>query len=395
MENPTAVKKRIATTDSDLTPRQIAPMITTTPPLLPKQGWIKQLFLDYLAGARLSTEDALRLLLLEHEDDRRFLWACADQIRQQRVGDVVYYSSTLYLYPTNFCTFNCTFCAFYAKPGESKGWFYTPDQILEQIHEVEDPITETHIVGGCFPKCNLDYYVELFSKIKHTFPHIHIKALTGIEYAYLSDLHQIPVVDVLKTLKQAGLDSIPGGGFEILVDALRQKLAPGRLSSQEFLNIHRSAHHLGIPSNSTLLCYHRERPEDIIIHMKKLRDLQDETLGFKNFILLKFAEENNPLGKQIRKSRHTHAIPPASIIAVARLFLDNFKNIKALWNYLGIDQALHLLTCGANDFSSTHLGEKVFAMASSKEKIKMNSAGMEALIKSQGRIPCLTDSQNI
>lgn len=365
------------------------------PRILPKNSWLKHLFDNYMGGARLSKEDALRLLLIEDEDDQRALWAFANTIRHKYVGDIVYYSSTFYLYPTNFCEFNCTFCAFYAKPGDAKGWFYTPNQLIEKIHALDVPITETHIVAGCSPECNLDYYTELFSKIKENFPHIHIKALTGIEYAYLANLHNIPVVEVLKTLKNAGLDSIPGGGFDILVDEIRQILAPGRLSSQDFLEIHKTAHNLEIPSNSTMLCYHRERPEDIVTHMDKLRSLQDDTLGFKNFVLLKFATENNPLGKRLRKLGGSHNIPPASIIAVARLFLDNFRNIKALWNYLGIEQALHLLSCGANDFSSTHIGEKVFQMASSNQNIKMDIEGMANLIKEQGRIPCLTNSKDV
>ncbi|WP_139414179.1 CofH family radical SAM protein [Chlamydia abortus] len=370
-------------------------MTITLPCILPKNSWMKHVFDKYMEGVRLSQEDALRLLLLEDEVDQRALWAFADLVRQKYVGDVVYYSSTFYLYPTNFCEFNCTFCAFYAKPGDPKGWFHTPDQLIEKIQELDVPITETHIVGGCFPDCDLDYYTALFSKIKAHFPHLHVKALTGIEYAYLANLHNIPVVEVLQTLKNAGLDSIPGGGFDILVDEIRQKLAPGRLSSQEFLEIHRTAHGLDIPTNSTMLCYHRERPEDIVTHMDKLRNLQDDTLGFKNFILLKFATENNALGKRLRKLGTSHHIPPASIIAVARLFLDNFRNIKALWNYLGIEQALHLLSCGANDLSSTHIGEKVFQMASSNQSIKMDIEGMASLITKLGRIPCLTNSKNV
>ncbi|EPP35445.1 radical SAM domain, CofH subfamily protein [Chlamydia ibidis] len=360
-----------------------------------KTPWLKEVFFNFSSGHRLSNDDALRLLLLEDEKDQQALWSFADYIREQRVGNTVYFSSTLYLYPTNFCDFHCTFCSFYAKPGDPKGWLYSPDQLISMIREIESPITETHIVAGCFPSCNLDYYVELFTKIKSYFPHIHIKALTAIEYAYLAQLHNMPVVDILRILKDAGLDSIPGGGADILVDEVRQLLSPGRLSSDEFLSIHKTAHQLGIPSNSTMLCYHRERPEDLVTHMEKLRTIQDETYGFKNFILLKFATENNVLGKRLSKFDGRHSIPPASIIAVARLFLDNFKNIKALWNYLGIDEALKLLSCGANDFSSTHIGEKVFQMASSGQSIKMDIEGMENLIRQKGRIPCLTNSKNV
>lgn len=364
--------------------------------ILPRSSWLKTLFSDYLAGKRLSEEHLLRLLLIEDPADVQAIHAFADLIREQKVGNTVYYSSTLYLYPTNICHFNCTFCSYYAKPGDPKGWFFTPDELIAQIHQTKQPITEVHIVAGCYPDCDLSYYQELLSKIRANFPDLHIKALSAVEYAYLANLHQTPVQNIFLALKDAGLDSIPGGGAEILVDEVRRYLAPNRLSSEEYLNIHRTAHQLGIPSNTTILCYHRETPADIVTHMSKIRDLQGETSGFKNFILLKFADQNNALGNRIRKqSLRAHHILPATIIAAARLFLDNFYHIKALWNYLGIDEALRCLSSGANDLSSTHIGERVFQMASSGETIKMDQAGMESLILKQGRIPCLTNSKNV
>ena len=370
-------------------------IMTTLPArILPKSSWLKALFNDYLSGVRLSEEQALQLLLVDAENEQA-LWSFADHIRAKRVGDTVFYSSTLYLYPTNFCQFNCTFCSFYAKPGNPSGWFFTPDQLISRIKESPSPITETHIVAGCYPSCNLAYYEELFTKIKKHFPDLHIKALSAVEYDYLAKLENLSVREVMERLRIAGLDSIPGGGAEILVDEVRETLSRGRLSSQGFLDIHRTAHSLGIPSNATMLCYHRETPADIVTHLSKLRALQDETSGFKNFILLKFASENNALGKRLQKITSRHSIPPATIIAVARLFLDNFANIKALWNYLGLDVALHLLSCGANDFSSTHQGEKVFQMASSQKPIRMDIEGMANLIMQQGRIPCLVNSKEV
>ena len=372
--------------------------MTTTiphPPLLPKTPWLRTLFEAIISGERLSEEHALQLLLLKDDEDLQALWSLADQVRKQRVGDVVFYSSTLYLYPTNFCTYNCTFCSFYAKPGDPKGWYYTPEQLLEQIAQVHNPITEVHIVAGCTPSCDLHYYTKLFSLIKHAYPDVHIKALTAIEYAYLESLHNIPVKEILTILKEAGLDSIPGGGAEILVDKVRDLLAPGRISSARYLEIHKTAHELGIPTNSIMLCYHRETPEDIVTHLKLLRELQDETRGFKNFVILKFANINNALGRRLKKLGVPHAIPPRSLMAVSRLFLDNFLNLKAMWNYLGIEEALHMLSCGANDLSSTHQGEKVFEMASLGYPVKLDIEGMANLIQKQGRIPCLTNSKNV
>ncbi|WP_100934611.1 CofH family radical SAM protein [Candidatus Chlamydia corallus] len=364
-------------------------------PQCPKTSPVYPIMEKLACQERLNGEEALQLLLLDNKEDQQALWDFAHHVCKQRVGTTVYYSSTLYLYPTNFCDFSCKFCSFYAKPGDPKGWFHSPDDLLKQIQNTKTPITEVHIVGGCYPSCNLQYYVELFTKIKEQDPRIHIKALTAIEYAYLSDLHNISVKDVLATLKTAGLDSIPGGGAEILVDKIRDFLAPKRLSSSSFLKIHKTAHQLGIHSNITMLCYHREAPEDLVTHMIKVRDLQDETQSFKNFVILKFAQENNVLGKRLKKLGCRHAIPLKSLMAVARLFLDNFANMKALWNYLGVDAALDLLSCGANDLSSTHLGEKVFQIASSKEPVKMDIEGMAALIKQQGKTPCLTNSSHV
>lgn len=369
-------------------------MTTSSPSqLFPKHMWVQDLFDRYLDGERLSSEQALRLLLLEDPQDLQALYHFADTIRAQKVGDTVYFSSTLYLYPTNFCHYSCSFCSFYAKPHQTdKGWFFTADQLLEKIYAVDTKITEVHIVAGCSPQCPLDYYVDLFTKIKQHFPDIHIKALTGIEYDYLAKLHGVSIEHVLTTLKHAHLESIPGGGADLLVDSVRQKITPGRLSSQEFLAIHETAHRLGLRSNITMLAYHREHPEDLILHMQKVRDLQDRTSGFKNFILLKFADANNALGKRLLRIGRNHQIPVYSIFAVARLFLDNIPNIKALWNYLGIDDALQALSCGANDLSSTHIGEQVFQMASSGKRIHMNIEGMSELIASKGRVPCLTNS---
>lgn len=363
---------------------------------LPKNMWVQDLFEQYLNGIRLTSEQALRLLLLEDSQDLRALYHFADEIRAQKVGETVYFSSTLYLYPTNICQYHCSFCSFYAKPHQTdKAWFFTAEQLLEQIAAVNTKITEVHIVAGCNPDCTLEYYVDLFTKIKRHFPDIHIKALTGIEYDFLAKLHNISVEQVLKTLMQAHLESIPGGGADLLVDSVRQKITPGRLSSQEFLSIHETAHRLGLRSNITMLAYHREQPEDLILHMQKVRDLQDKTAGFKNFILLKFADANNVLGKRLLKVGRKHQLPVLSIFAVARLFLDNILNIKALWNYLGIDVALNALSCGANDLSSTHLGEQVFQMASSGKRISMNIEGMSELITSKGRVPCLTNSLTV
>ncbi|WP_425513839.1 CofH family radical SAM protein [Chlamydiifrater volucris] len=347
-----------------------------------------------VGGERLSEDDVVGLLALSTEKEISFIQKLADHVRSARVGDVVFFSSTYYLYPTNFCEFNCSFCAFYAKPGDAKGWWHTPEELLELISKVSQPISEVHIVSGCHPDCNLPYFEKLFSLLREYYPKLHRKGLTAVEYDYLAKLHGTDVKSILEALRDAGVQSLPGGGGEILVDSLRQTISPGRISSDRFLEIHRTAHELGLRTNATLLFDHIETPQNIAEHLKKLRDLQDETHGFKTLVPLKFANQNNALGK-ISRYKNRSPLRLALLFASIRLFLDNFDNIKSLWNYLGITNALEMLNCGANDFSSTHIGEQVFQMASSKDPVRMDIPGMQKLISGIGRKPCLVNSQTV
>nr|WP_213357993.1 CofH family radical SAM protein [Chlamydiifrater phoenicopteri] len=346
------------------------------------------------SGERLSEDDVVSLLTVTSEEEISFIQNLADNVRYNRVGDVVFFSSTYYLYPTNFCEFNCSFCAFYAKPGDARGWWHSPEELLELISKVSQPISEVHIVSGCHPECNLSYFEKLFSLLREHYPKLHRKGLTAVEYDYLAKLHNIDVKIVLERLRDAGVQSLPGGGGEILVDSLRQTISPGRISSDRFLEIHQTAHELGLRTNATLLFDHIETPQNIAEHLKKLRDLQDKTHGFKTLVPLKFANKNNALGK-ISRYKNRSSLRLSLLFASIRLFLDNFDNIKSLWNYLGIADALKMLTCGANDFSSTHIGEQVFQMASSKDPIRMDIPGMQKLISEIGREPCLVNSETV
>lgn len=346
-----------------------------------------------LNNHRLSTEEALVLLQSKNKEELQFLKFLVDWIHKTKLGKKVFFASTLYLYPTNQCVFSCSFCSFYAKPGRSHKWFHTPENLARRIEHYKHLLTEVHIVGGCWPECDLNYYTKLFSLIKEKYPHIHIKALSAIEYDYLANLHQISLEEVFITLKASGLDSLPGGGAEILVDKIRNKISGKRISSKRYLEIHNIAHKKNIPSNVTMLFNHIESPEDIITHLDLIRQQQDITSGFKNFIPIKFAKENNALGRLITKRDLSHKLKIEAIYATARLFLDNFPNIKSLWNYLGVDNALKMLDWGCNDFSSTHLAEKVFFCAASKTPIRMDIEGIKSLLRSIGKEPILTNSQ--
>jgi len=332
---------------------------------------------------RLSFEDGLALLTIEDEEQIKSVGKLANHVRKQKVGDDVLFASTFLTYPTNLCELNCTFCSFYAKPGWDKAWFSSPEEIEKQVRlHYPKGLNEIHIVGGLWRDCDLDYYKELFTRIKNVDPDLHIKALTPVEYDFLAKLHDISIEEVFNRMRSWGLGSLPGGGAEILVEEVRKKIAPGKISSDEFLNIHELAHSLKIPSNVTMLFGHIEEPEHIITHLCKVRSLQDKTNGFKTFIPLKFGEENNALGKRKNRLRRKN-IP--LVYAVSRLMLDNILHLKVLWNYIGVENALEILDWGANDLSSTNLGEKVIDMAGGT-RANMDKETMTELIEQKGRV---------
>jgi aminodeoxyfutalosine synthase len=330
---------------------------------------------------RLTPAEGLFLLT---NDENAAVIALGNFARKQRVGDVVYFATTLFIHPTNLCELSCPMCSFYAKPGWAKAWFHTPEQIEEQVRKhYHKGLTEIHVVGGLWRECNLDYYQDVFTRIKNIDQNLHIKALTPVEYDFLAKLHDISVDEVFARMMSWGLGSLPGGGAEILVESIRKQVAPQKITSDEYLAVHRTAHKLGLPSNITMLFGHVEEWEDIVTHLCRVRELQDETGMFQTFVPLKYHEENNALGK--RKNR----LKPKDIqrlFAVSRLLLDNVRNIKALWNYLGVLEAQQILNCGANDLSSTALDEKIIIMAGGIQ-VQMTSATMSQLIQEIGRIP--------
>lgn len=336
-----------------------------------------------LSGERLSADEGEALL--RSTDQIEAIGQVADQLRSNVAGDTVYFASTFYVHPTNLCELSCPMCSYYAKPGWEKAWFNTPDQIIEKIRAAyPHGLTEIHIVGGLWRDCNLDYYQELFTKIKALDPGLHIKAMTPVEYDFLATLHGITVEEVFQRMMSWGLGSLPGGGAEILVEKIRKQIAPQKISSDRYMEIVEIAHNLGLKSNITMLFGHVEEPCDIITHLCKIRELQDRTSGFQTFVPLKYHEENNALGK--RKKRLTASIPLELIFAVSRLMLDNIRNIKVLWNYLGVAKAQELLRFGANDFSSTNQEEKIIRMAGGV-RLPMTRQLISELIAETGRIP--------
>ena len=340
---------------------------------------------------RITAEEGLLLLNATSSDEREEIRQLADHARKDAAGDLVHFASTLCLYPTNLCELSCPMCSFYAKPGWEKAWFFTPEQLEERVRQNSHlRLTEIHIVSGLWRDCDLYYYKDLFTRIKSFDANLHIKALTPVEYDFLAKKHGISVTDVFKQMISWGLGSLPGGGAEILVESVRKKIAPGKISSSDYIKIHETAHKLGLRSNVTMLFGHIESKEDLITHMIKVRELQDRTGGISTFIPLKFGEKNNALGKRKEFLKEKDLF---LVYATARLMLDNVKNLKVLWNYVGVDEALELLRWGGNDLSSTNTDEKVITMAGGK-KIDMNIETLSNLIRNVGRTPNLTHSGN-
>lgn len=332
-------------------------------------------------GERLSIEEGLFLFSTPH---LHALQQMAEIARQRKAQNIVYYALTLYIHPTNLCELSCPMCSFYAKPGWSTAWLLSPQEIENKVREaIPSGITEVHIVGGLWRECSLEYYEEVFHRIRSLDPDIHIKALTAVEYDFLSKIHNLSIDEVLLRLQRAGLGSITGGGAEILVEEIRTKIAPQKLSTEEYLSIHKKAHMAGIPSNVTMLFGHIEDPIHILQHLVRVRELQDQTDGFQSFVPLKYHDENNALGKSCRDLKPKDI---RRIYAISRLMLDSVRNIKVVWKYVGLDEAKNALSWGCNDISSTSTGEKIVSMAGGLQH-DVSEQLLHDLIREAGKIP--------
>ena len=247
-------------------------------------------------GERLSFEDGVRLF---QSNDLPFLGWLANQMRERLNGKKVYYSVNLHLNHTNVCTAHCVFCAFARRPGENGGYTFSHDQIRAKVQDAVQRfhINEVHIVGGLNPELGLDYYLEMVRLIRETSPAIFIKALTAVEIDDLAKRCGLSWEDVLRQLKEAGLSGLPGGGAEIFNEQTRRKICADKTTSKDWIEIHRIAHQMGLPSNCTMLYGLIESTEDRVDHVLRLRALQDETRGFHSFIPLAFKAANTPIQK--------------------------------------------------------------------------------------------------
>jgi aminodeoxyfutalosine synthase len=316
-----------------------------------------------LAGEELSYRDGVQLL---KEENPFLLGLVADKIRKNLKGNTVTFVSSYYLNYTNVCAASCPLCAFYRKGNESDAYTLTTEQIIARARMAIKQMgsTELHIVGGFHPKLDLDYYEDIIKAIKAEFPNVTIKALTPAEIFFIARLTRNSVKEVLLRLKTAGLDALPGGGAEIFAPESRDLIVRGKCSGEEWLDTARQAHDLGLKSNCTMLFGHVEKPEHIVDHILKIRELHKKTKGFTTFIPLKFSLDNTELEKQGVITRESPSTYDLRIIAVSRLLLANvLNNISVYWVALGKKLAQVALSYGGNDMVGTAFSEEIFKAA--------------------------------
>jgi aminodeoxyfutalosine synthase len=340
-----------------------------------------------LAGTRLSMEDGIALY---RSPDLLAVGWLANHVREKRHGNITYYNVNRHINPTNVCVAHCKLCAFGRDPNAPGAYTFALEEIYQRAEQgVREGATEFHIVGGLHPDLSFDHYLEMVRGLKQRCPTVHIKAFTMVEVHYFSRIAKLSIEEVLRKMKEAGVDSCPGGGAEIFHPRVRKIICDHKTSGQMWLNTAKKAHEAGLRSNATMLYGHVETEEERVDHLIKLRELQDETHGFVTFIPLAFHPDNTAL---------SHIPKPTGYddlrnIAVARLMLDNFDHIKAYWIMLSPSMAQIAQRFGANDLDGTVAEEKIYHDAGAKTSEFTPHAELERLIRAAGRVPVERDTQ--
>ena len=342
-----------------------------------------------IAGEELSYDDGMELMSY---DNLYMLGAAADLVRQNRVGNKVTFVASYYLNYTNVCAASCQMCAFYRKGNESDAYTLSAKDIAARIAIAKEMgATEVHIVGGLHPELPIEYYEEMFKTIKNAHPEMHIKALTAAEIFFIGKLTKNSVKEVLTRFKAAGLDTMPGGGAELFHPDIRNQIVRGKCSGQEWLDTIEQAHNLGIKSNATMLFGHIEKPEHIVDHLVKLREVQKRTKGFLTLIPLKFSLDNTELEKKGLVTAESPSTYDLKITAISRLMLANqLDNISVYWVALGKKLAQVALTYGGNDLVGTAFSEEIYkATGKGTHSTVLELANM---VKEIGREPAQRDT---
>ncbi len=352
-----------------------------------RDATLEPIALKVLAGERLNRKEGLQVAT---SDDLLGVGRLANLVRERLHGDTTYFNINRHLNPTNVCVASCRLCAFYVPwRRKDEGWTYSVDQAVEiAARDVDQSVSELHIVGGLHPKLLVDYYEDLFRALKRRFPWIHLKALTMVELDFIAKASRITIDDLIARLRDAGLDSCPGGGAEIFAERVRNQICDHKTDGGRWLDIARAVHAAGIKSNCTMLYGHIETAEERVDHLFALRELQDETGGFQCLIPLAFHPDNTVLDH----------LPPTGgrldlqTLAVSRLVLDNVPHLKAYWIMLGEKIAQIALHFGANDLDGTIFDERITHAAGGTAGTGMARQRLERLITEAGRVPVLRDT---
>ena len=331
-------------------------------------------------GSSLNREDGH---VLFNSKDLDSIGSIANIIKQSRFGDRAFFNVNVHINQTNICTLACKFCAFRRGRRAPDAYQLDIDEYVEDLRQYADHVDEVHSVGGLHPEWDVEHYMKLFSTVKKEFPEIHIKALTAVEIKHLSNLSNLSIKETLSSLHESGLDSLPGGGAEILDDDVRRIICNGKESSQEYLDIHATAHELGIPTNCTMLFGTVESIDQRLTHLIKLRDLQSGTSGFQCFVPYPYLPDDSRL-PQAQLATGSEIL---RMIAISRIFLDNIPHIKAYRMNIGDEIAELALRFGADDIDGTVQKESIMHLAGSKAPLDHDKAQLARLVIDAGAKP--------
>lgn len=340
------------------------------------------------SGERLSFDDGVRLFKTK---DLLALGKYADFVRRKKNGDNTYFIVNRHINHTNICENLCKLCAFGREKDHPQAYTLTLDEIEARAQATQgEAISEIHIVGGLNPELKLDYYCDMLRRVKRAHPGVVIQSFTAVEVEYLARIHELTVEEVLKSLMEAGLDSLPGGGAEVFSPRVRELICPKKISGDRWLAVHEAAHRLGMRTNATMLYGHVETVEERVDHLIRLRGLQDRTGGFLTFIPLAFHPKNTGLEANILSG--TTGYDDLKVLAVARLMLDNFDHIKAFWIMIGPKLAQVSLAFGVDDLDGTVVEERIAHDAGAGTEQFMSKNDLVKMIKAAGRVPVERDT---
>ncbi|MFN0216564.1 MAG: aminofutalosine synthase MqnE [Saprospiraceae bacterium] len=351
----------------------------------------KSIVQKVLDHQRITFEEGV---FLYEKGELAFVGALANFVREGKNGDRTFFNRNFHIEPTNLCVYDCKFCSYsrlIKQRGDTDAWAFTMDEMLNIVYKYDgQPVTEVHIVGGVLPQYDLPFYLDFFKKIKQHRPELHVKALTPVEYHYIFKKAKISYEEGMKLVKEAGCDSLPGGGAEIFHPEVREQIAADKCDADQWLRIHEIWHELGMRSNATMLYGHIEQWKHRVDHMERLRQLQDKTGGFQTFIPLKFRNQDN----QMSHITESTAIEDLRNYAISRIYLDNFDHIKTYWPMIGRSTAQLSLAFGVDDLDGTiDDTTKIYAMAGSEEQHPaLSTQQLVDMIRKVGRRPIERDT---